>query len=63
MEARAKLLGHPVHQMLVVFPLGLLATGVIFDLVHIGTDNEMIPATGAYVCSFVGAFMALFTAR
>src|ERR1051326_2004156 len=26
MDARAKLLGHPIHQMLIVFPLGLLAT-------------------------------------
>jgi len=25
MESKAKLLGHPIHQMLVVFPLGLLA--------------------------------------
>jgi hypothetical protein len=24
MHARARILGHPVHQMLVVFPLGLL---------------------------------------
>ena len=34
MESRAKLLGHPVHQMLIVFPLGLLATAVIIDIVH-----------------------------
>ena len=33
MESRAKLFGHPIHQMLVVFPLGLLATAVVFDLV------------------------------
>jgi uncharacterized membrane protein len=39
MESRAKLLGHPIHQMLIVFPLGLLATAVIFDLVAIGLDN------------------------
>ena len=32
MESRAKLLGHPIHQMLIVFPLGLLAMAVIFDL-------------------------------
>ena len=31
MESRAKLLGHPIHQMLIVFPLGLLAMAVIFD--------------------------------
>jgi len=34
MESRAKLLGHPVHQMLIVFPLGLLATAVIVDIVY-----------------------------
>src|ERR671912_2248441 len=32
MESRAKLLGHPIHQMLIVFPLGLLGMAVIFDL-------------------------------
>ena len=32
MDARAKLLGHPIHQMLIVFPLGLLATSFFFDL-------------------------------
>jgi uncharacterized membrane protein len=36
MESRAKLFGHPVHQMLIVFPLGLLAMAVIFDLLAIG---------------------------
>jgi uncharacterized membrane protein len=35
MESRAKLLGHPIHQMLIVFPLGLLAMAVIFDIVAI----------------------------
>ena len=33
MESRTKLLGHPVHPMLIVFPLGLLATAVAFDIV------------------------------
>lgn len=35
MEARAKLLGHPIHQMLVVFPLGLLAGSVLFDIIFL----------------------------
>jgi uncharacterized membrane protein len=39
MESRAKLLGHPVHQMLIVFPLGLLAMAVIFDLLAVGLGN------------------------
>ena len=39
MESRAKLLGHPVHQMLVVFPLGLLGMAVIFDVVAFALGN------------------------
>ena len=37
MESKAKAFGHPIHQMLVVFPLGLLATAVIFDLITLGS--------------------------
>jgi uncharacterized membrane protein len=33
MESKAKILGHPIHPVLIVFPLGLLATSVIFDIV------------------------------
>ena len=33
MESKAKILGHPIHPILIVFPLGLLATAVIFDIV------------------------------
>lgn len=40
MEARAKLLGHPIHQMLIVFPLGLLATSFFFDLIHVFAHVE-----------------------
>ena len=35
MESKAKLFGHPVHPMLVVFPLGLFATSFLFDLVRL----------------------------
>jgi uncharacterized membrane protein len=35
MDSRAKLLGHPIHQMLIVFPLGLLGGSVIFDIIHL----------------------------
>jgi uncharacterized membrane protein len=38
MEARAKLFGHPIHQALIVFPLGVLATAVIFDVIYLVTD-------------------------
>jgi uncharacterized membrane protein len=39
MESKAKLFGHPIHQMLIVFPLGLLATSVIFDIAYLATGN------------------------
>ena len=39
MESRAKLFGHPIHQMLIVFPLGLLATALLFDVIHLITGN------------------------
>lgn len=39
MESRFKVAGHPLHQMLIVFPLGLLATAVVFDVIFLVTDN------------------------
>src|SRR5829696_8498314 len=37
MESRVKLLGHPIHPMLIVLPLGLLSIGVLFDVVYLLT--------------------------
>jgi uncharacterized membrane protein len=34
-----KIAGHPVHPMLIVFPLGLLATSVIFDIITLSTSD------------------------
>ncbi len=39
MESRVKVLGHPVHPMLIVYPLGLLSTAVVFDVLYAGTGN------------------------
>ena len=41
MDARAKILGHPVHQMLIVFPLGLLGMSVVFDLVFLASRDQV----------------------
>ena len=49
MESRVKLFGHPVHPMLVVFPLGLLATAVIFDLLYLIFDNRLLPTASYYM--------------
>lgn len=34
-----RLLGHPIHQVLIVFPLGLLATATVFDIVGLASSN------------------------
>ncbi len=39
MESKAKIFGHPIHPMLIVFPLGLLATSFFFDLIRAGTNS------------------------
>ena len=40
MESRAKLFGHPIHPILIPFPLGLLVTSFIFDIIYLITDND-----------------------
>lgn len=41
MKSQARLFGHPIHTMLIVFPLGLLATAVAFDIVGmVGGETE-----------------------
>src|SRR5262245_11607693 len=39
MQSKARLFGHSIHQMLIVFPLGLLATSLVFDVVYEATGN------------------------
>lgn len=39
MESKAKFLGHAVHPILIVFPLGLLATAVVFDIIYLIWGN------------------------
>ncbi len=40
MESRVKVFGHPVHPMLIVFPIGLLATSLLFDILYFITKNS-----------------------
>ncbi len=42
MESKVKLAGHAIHPMLIVFPLGLFATAVIFDLIYLVTGNAIL---------------------
>src|SRR5688572_8166029 len=39
MESRAKLFGHAIHPILIVYPLGLLSTAVIFDIIYLATTD------------------------
>ncbi|HEX6637255.1 MAG TPA: DUF2231 domain-containing protein [Steroidobacteraceae bacterium] len=60
MEARAKMMGHPVHQMFIVFPLGLLGMSVIFDFVYFGTDDMLFSVVAYWmmVAGIVGGLVA-----
>jgi uncharacterized membrane protein len=54
MEAKAKLFGHPIHQALIVFPLGVLATAVIFDAIHLITGSAQWPEVSFWmICAGV----------
>jgi uncharacterized membrane protein len=60
MESKAKLAGHSVHQMLIVFPLGLLAASIFFDLLHLAT-GDAIRAHVAYwmiIAGLIGGLVA-----
>lgn len=39
MESKAKLFGHAIHPILIVYPLGLLSTAVVFDIIYLVTGN------------------------
>jgi uncharacterized membrane protein len=43
MQTRVKLLGHPVHQMLIPIPAGLFIVGSVLDVVDRFVDAEWIP--------------------
>jgi uncharacterized membrane protein len=61
MESRVKLAGHPVHQMLIVFPLGLLATAVVFDVIFLVSDNPAWTQAAFYMIG-VGVIVGLIAA-
>lgn len=61
MEAKAKLLGHPIHQMLVVFPLGLFGGAAVFDVLYQFTGKQAWAVT-AYWALAAGLVTALPTA-
>jgi uncharacterized membrane protein len=53
MKAKARLFGHPIHLVLIVFPLGLLATSFFFDLAWLLKESAEL-ATVAWWLIFAG---------
>jgi uncharacterized membrane protein len=49
MESKVKFAGHPIHPMLIVFPLGLLATAVIFDIIYLVSGNSQWTLVAYYM--------------
>src|ERR1041385_989043 len=60
MESKVKVAGHPVHPMLIVFPLGLLATSVIFDINTLSTSNSQWSSMAWYMigAGIIGGLLA-----
>jgi uncharacterized membrane protein len=60
MESRAKALGHSIHPMLIVFPLGLLSTAVVFDILYLITDRSgfWVAAAYAIAAGIIGGLVA-----
>lgn len=60
MRSRANISGHPVHPMLVAFPIGLWVAGVAMDLIGFATTDPSVWAAGWYaqLGGCVGAALA-----
>ena len=63
MESNARILGHSMHPMLIVFPLGLLSTSVIFDILFLLIGNSVFPAVAYWMIAagLVGGLVAAST--
>ena len=60
MESKVKAFGHPIHPMLIVFPLGLLATSLFFDIIHWITGNGFFSVVAFWMITagVIGALLA-----
>jgi uncharacterized membrane protein len=60
MRSHVEVFGHSLHQMLIVFPLGLLATSVVFDLLALGMHEGSLSVAAYWMLTagIVGALLA-----
>jgi uncharacterized membrane protein len=63
MRSRVRALGHPVHPMLVMFPVALFVTGFIFDVIALFSDNGTYSQVGFWciTAGLIGAVLAAVT--
>lgn len=62
-QSRIRILGHPLHPVLVMFPLALFVTATAFDLTRFISGDEMFGEVGFWTASagIVGAVPAAAT--
>lgn len=60
MESRVKVLGHPLHPMLVVVPLGSFIAAVIVDVIAVVAGNQTLSTVGFWniAVGVVGGLLA-----
>src|SRR3954454_8451933 len=60
MESRAKLAGHAIHPMLIVFPLGLLGISLVFDIAYFLTSDASFAAAAFWdiTAGIIGGLLA-----
>src|SRR3954470_23582998 len=60
MKSRVLVARHALHPMLIVFPLGLLATSVAWDICYLATDNPRwgMISFWTIVAGVIGALLA-----
>src|SRR5512144_2739052 len=61
MQSSAKAASHSIHQQLIAFPLGLLATAVVFDILRLIVGNRGF-ATASYYMIAAGVLSGLLAA-
>jgi uncharacterized membrane protein len=49
MDSKVKLLGHPVHPILVAFPVGLFVTSLVFDIIRMAGGSEGFSVAAFYM--------------
>src|SRR5215204_6377611 len=63
MKSRVRAFGHPVHPMLVMFPIALFVTGFVFDAIQFFSDNGTFSQVGFWciTAGLIGAVLAAAT--